>query len=87
MHFTKIYEQINGHPQYANEKSANLLNGLFTHSHNSNILLDKLRNDSLYPVSKIQPGKYNQDNTTKKKQPGKYNQKNTTKKIQLRKYN
>ena len=30
MHYTKIYEQINGHPQYANEKSANLLNEQFT---------------------------------------------------------
>ena len=26
MHHTKIFEQINSHPQYANEKSANLLN-------------------------------------------------------------
>ena len=26
MHHTKIFEQINGHPQYVNEKSANLLN-------------------------------------------------------------
>ena len=41
MHHTKIFEQINGHPQYVNEKSANLLNEQFTHSHSSNVLLHK----------------------------------------------